>query len=87
MLSDSFPFTTSAKGKKDISIEEGHRPSSIIITFLDIKCFETLDRSAWGKERDAPSPRDATSVAIRIGERPALNSPNTQSRSRLAKEC
>ena len=30
-----------------------------------------------------PRPREATSVAIRIGERPALNSPRTQSRSRL----
>jgi len=34
-------------------------------------------------EHHVPSPRDATSVAIRIGDRPALNSPSTQSRSRL----
>jgi hypothetical protein len=33
-----------------------------------------------------PSPRDATSVAIRIGDRPALNSPSTQSRSRLVSD-
>lgn len=32
-----------------------------------------------------PKPRDATSVAINMGERPALNSPRTQSRSRLCK--
>jgi hypothetical protein len=32
-----------------------------------------------------PKPRDATSVAINMGERPALNSPRTQSRSRLWK--
>lgn len=30
-----------------------------------------------------PRPREATSVAIRIGERPLLNSLRTQSRSRL----
>jgi hypothetical protein len=30
-----------------------------------------------------PRPREATSVAINMGERPALNSPRTQSRSRL----
>jgi hypothetical protein len=32
-----------------------------------------------------PKPRDAASVAINMGERPALNSPKTQSRSRLRK--
>lgn len=37
------------------------------------------------KKRNVPRPREATSVAIKIGERPALNSPRTQSRSRLRK--
>ena len=37
---------------------------------------------ATGNE-NIPRPRDATSVAIRMGERPALNSASTQSRSRL----
>lgn len=35
------------------------------------------------QKRNIPRPREATSVAIRIGERPDLNSPSTQSRSRL----
>jgi hypothetical protein len=47
------------------------------------KCLKAGSRSAWESEKDVPRPRDATSVAIRMGERPALNSPNTQSRSRL----
>lgn len=39
--------------------------------------------AALESKKYAPRPRDATSVAIRMGERPALNSPRTQSRSRL----
>ncbi len=35
------------------------------------------------ENKNIPSPRDATSVAIKMGERPALNSLKTQSRSRL----
>lgn len=38
------------------------------------------------KIENIPSPRDATSVAIKMGDRPALNSPSTQSRSRLKRE-
>lgn len=37
------------------------------------------------QNKNIPRPRDATSVAISIGERPALNSLKTQSRSRLQK--